>query len=90
MRIEKKIWMRAIGQDLEVVRKIKSDDSKSLRQTRLHNFKEFPFDVEINLYGKRKIGIMAFKEQIGLIVESEKIYNIAARACEKNHKLDPR
>ena len=86
-RIEKKIWMRAIGQDLEVVRKIKSDDSKSLRQTRLHNFKEFPFDVEINLYGKRKIGIMAFKEQIGLIVESEKIYNTLKSIFELNWKM---
>lgn len=86
-RIEKKIWMRAIGQDLEVVRKIKSDDNQSLRQTRLHNFKEFPFDVEINLYGKSKIGIMAFKEQFGLIVESEKIYNTLKSIFELNWKM---
>lgn len=86
-RIEKKIWMRAIGQDLNVVRKIKTDDPKSLRQTRLHNFKEFPFDVEINLYGKRKIGIMSFKEQLGLIVESEKIYNTLKSIFELNWKM---
>ena len=79
--------MRAIGQDLEVVRKIKSDDSKSLRQTRLHNFKELTFDVEINLYGKRKIGIMAFKEQVGLMIESEKIYNTLKSIFELNWKM---
>lgn len=86
-RLEKKIWMRAIGQDLEVVRKIKSEDSKALRETRFHNFKDFPFDVEINLYGKRKIGIMSFKEQIGLIIESEKIYNTLKSIFELNWKM---
>lgn len=86
-RIEKKIWMRAIGQDLDVVRKIQSQDAKHLRQTRFHNFKELTFDVEINLYGKRKIGIMSFKEQIGLIIESEKIFNTLKSIFELNWKM---
>lgn len=86
-RIEKKIWMRAIGQDLDVVRKIQAEDSKNLRQTRFHNDKTLPFDVEINLYGKRKIGIMSFKEQIGLIVESEKIHNTLKSIFELNWKM---
>lgn len=86
-RIEKKIWMRSIGQDLEIVRKIQSRDAKQLRETRFHNFKEFPFDVEINLYGKRKIGIMSFKEEIGLVIESEKIYNTLKSIFELNWKM---
>ena len=86
-RIEKKIWLRAIGENLEVVHQIQSQDAKQLRQTRFHNFKEFPFDVEINLYGKRKIGIMSFKEQIGLIIESEKIYNTLKSIFELNWKM---
>lgn len=83
-RIEKKIWMRAIGQDLEAVRKIRAEDSKHLRQTRFHSHSDMPFDVEINLYGKRKIGIMSFKEQIGLIIESEKIFNTLKSIFELN------
>lgn len=86
-RIENKIWMRAIGQDCEVVRKIQAEDSKNLRQTRIQSFKDLPFDVEIDLYGKRKIGIMSFKEQIGLIIESEKIYNTLKSIFEMNWKM---
>jgi hypothetical protein len=42
--------------------------------------------VEINLYGKRLIGIMAFEEEIGLIIESEKIYNTLKSIFEINWK----
>lgn len=86
-RIENKIWMRAIGQDCEVVRKIQAEDSKNLRQTRIQSFSDLPFDVEIDLYGKRKIGIMSFKEQIGLIIESEKIHNTLKSIFELNWKM---
>lgn len=86
-RIEKKIWMRAIGEDLDVVRKIKEKDMQHLRQVRFHNFKELPFDVEINLYGNGKIGIMSFKEQFGLIVESKKIFNTLKSIFELNWRM---
>lgn len=86
-RIENKISMRAIGPQEEIVEKIKANDQTELRQTRLNPYHEFSFDVEINLYGKRKIGIMSFKEQIGLIVESEKIYNTLKSIFELNWKM---
>lgn len=66
---------------------VKSYDEKHLRQTRFVLPKDFPFEVEINLYGKRKIGIMSFKEQLGLIVESEKIYNTLKSIFEMNWKM---
>ena len=73
-RIEKKIWVRAIATDTPQMRTYKNEDVKSLRQTRLVSSKDFPFDVEINLYGKRKIAIMSFEEQFGMIIESEKLW----------------
>lgn len=85
-RIENKIWLRGIGQNHCIVKKIKLDDKKSLRQTRFHH-ENLPFDVEINLYGTRKIGIMSFKEQIALIIESEKIYNTLKSIFELNWKM---
>lgn len=85
-RIENKIWLRGIGQNLEIVRNIKSKDKEQLRETRLCNSDELFFEVEINLYGKKKIGIMSFKEQIGLIIESEKIYNTLKSIFEINWK----
>jgi len=73
-RASKKIWIRAITPDKEKIREFKNLDSKFLRNTRLIPAEKFPFDVEINLYGKSKIGIMAFSEKIGLIIESPIIY----------------
>ena len=51
-------------------------DKQHLRQLRLIDFKDgLFFEVEINLYAGNKIGIMSFKEEMGLIIESKKIYN---------------
>lgn len=86
-RIENKISMRAIGPQEKIVEEIKANDQVELRQTRLNPYSEFQFDVEINLYGKRKIGIMSFREQVGLIIESEKIYNTLKSIFELNWKM---
>lgn len=74
-RLEKKIWVRAIAPDFPEMRKYQATDEKSLRRTKIVSTEEFPMDVEINLYGKSKIGIMSFEEQFGLIIESPKIFN---------------
>ncbi len=73
-RLEKKIWVRAIAPDLPYMQQYKGTDTTSLRTTKLVDAGQFPFDVEINLYGKTKIGIMSFEERFGLIIESEKIF----------------
>lgn len=74
-RVSKKIWVRAMGQNTPAMQQYKAIDEKSLRQTKLISHNQFAIEVEINLYGKNKIGVMAFDEKIGLIIESQKIYN---------------
>ena len=88
-RLEKKIWMRAIGRSADITKKIQSQDKAQLRQTRLYDSTDLQlaFEVEINLYGKKKIGIMSFKEQLGLIIESEKIYTTLKSIFELNWKM---
>lgn len=88
-RLEKKIWVRAIAPDREYMQKYKGMDEKSLRRTKLISADEFPFEVEINLYGRNKIGIMAFEEKIGLIIESQKIFNTLKSIFELNWKSLP-
>ncbi len=83
-RIEKKIWVRAIAPNKEYMQKYKGMDEKSLRRTKLIPMEKFPIEVEINLYGKNKIGIMSFSEKIGLIIESKKIYNTLKSIFEMN------
>ncbi|TAK95422.1 hypothetical protein EPO05_04355 [Patescibacteria group bacterium] len=73
-RKEKKIWVRAIAPDNELMRDFKKLDAQSLRQTRIISNRALDLDVEIVLYGKSKIGIIAFNEEMGLIIESTKIY----------------
>lgn len=83
-RVEKKIWVRAIAPDVEAMRGYKEVDDKSLRKTRLSDSSVFPVRVEINLYGKNKIGIMSFGEHFGMIIESQKIFDTLKSIFEMN------
>lgn len=83
-RVEKKIWVRAIAPDRVYMQKYKGLDEKSLRRTKLVSMEKFPLEVEINLYGKNKIGAMSFGEKIGLIIESQKIYTTLRSIFELN------
>jgi sugar-specific transcriptional regulator TrmB len=85
-RIKNRIWERTIAPNNEQMRHVKSYDQKHLRQIRFAPEGETLFEVEINLYGKKLIGIMAFEEQIGLIIESEKIFNTLKSIFEINWK----
>ncbi len=86
-RLEKKIWERVIAPDNAKMRHVKSYDKKHLRQIRLIKKNDLLFEVEINLYGKRNIGIMAFEEQIGLIIESKKFFNTLKSIFELNWEM---
>lgn len=83
-RIAKKIWVRAIAPDRPHMREYKNADEKSLRRTKLTSSEQFPLMVEIDLYGKNTIAVMAFAEKIGLIIESEKIYKTLKSIFEMN------
>lgn len=74
-RIENKIWVRVIAPNNSEIKNYKNREISELRKTKLISSEKYPIEVEIDLYGKNKIGIMAFKEKIGLIIESEKIHN---------------
>ncbi len=73
-RLNQKIWVRAIAADTKEMRTYQSEDQASLRTTRLVSAKEFPFDVEIDLYGRRNIAVMSFEEEFGMIIESERLW----------------
>ena len=73
-RLKKKIWMRVIAPDNEEMKNYKSQDEKYFRITKLFSAGNYPLDVDITIYGGGKVGIMAFQDQIGLIIESKRIY----------------
>jgi len=86
-RIEKKIWVRAIAPNLPYMLRYQGLDRASLRTTKLIDPKKFPIDVEINLYGKSRIGIMSFTEELGLIIESEKIFRTLKSIFESQWEM---
>lgn len=85
-RVEKRIWVRVIAPDTGETRAYKNKEAQVLRKTKLIDADKFPIKVEIDLYGTNRIGIMAFEEKIGLIIESEKIY-ITLRSIFEAHWL---
>ncbi|KKQ51261.1 MAG: Transcriptional regulator, TrmB [Parcubacteria group bacterium GW2011_GWD2_38_11] len=85
-RIEKKIWVRAIAPDAEIIKQYKEVDEKSLRKTRLTDLNSFGLDVEINLYGKNRVALMSFEENFGMVIESRKIFETLKNIFEMNWK----
>lgn len=74
-RVKNKIWAFVIAPDTKKIRGYKGEDQKFLRKTRLDSTEGYSVQVEIDLYGGNRIGIMSFGEKIGLIVESQKLFN---------------
>jgi sugar-specific transcriptional regulator TrmB len=75
-RSKQKIWVRAIVPDnLENQAFAKSMSEQAPTVTRFVKNEVFnAFDIEIKIYGKNKVGIISYKEDLGLIMESQKIF----------------
>lgn len=84
-RIKKNIWVRGICNDKPRIKKYIALNEKQLRKTKITPKENFvDLEVEINLYTKNKIAIMSFEEKIGLIIESQKIFNTLKSIFEMN------
>lgn len=88
-RVKKKIWVRVIAPDTPEIVDYKKREEKELRKTKLVDAQKYPIEVEIDLYGSNKIGVMAFKEKIGLIIESQKIFNTLKSIFEMHWDVLP-
>lgn len=73
-RVNNKIWVRAILPNNEIIRKLVVRNEKELRQTKLLDPEKYKIKIEINIYGGNKVSVIAFKEEIGLVIESKIIY----------------
>jgi len=73
-RAAKKIMAKVIAPDSQSAKDYQKRDKAEARQTKLISEKDYPFSVEINIYGN-KLAIMSFKpnELIGVIIESKEI-----------------
>lgn len=70
------IWAKAIIPGTQFMSdNFLSKDVEQLRLTKVIDPKKYPFSIEINLYGHNKVALISAKEEIGLIVEGQEIYN---------------
>lgn len=83
-RVENKIWQRTIAPDVRYAKELAELDVKHLRKMRFCSVEEFPMYVDVTLYGGRFIGIMSFKDGLGLIIESEGIFKTLKSIFEMN------
>ncbi|HEX8974526.1 MAG TPA: helix-turn-helix domain-containing protein [Patescibacteria group bacterium] len=76
-RLEKRIFARAIIPDNEANRRFAQEmKEKAITKTRFVKDHAFSgFDLEIKIYGKSKLGIISYQEDLGIIIESKKIYD---------------
>jgi len=75
-RLKKRISVRAIVPDTQDNRSFaKFMSEKVITQTRFVSDGSFKMmDIEIKIYGRSRVGIASYKENLGLIIESKDIY----------------
>lgn len=73
-RVKKEVRARAIIPDSPSMRSLSEKNQLQLRRTKLISPDEYNMRAEINVYGQKKVSIIAFKEEVGLIIESPLIY----------------
>jgi sugar-specific transcriptional regulator TrmB len=75
-RVKRKIWMRVIMPDREENQKISQKMKAYIVSTKFVSAENFSnFDIEIKIYDKIKIGIISHKENLGIMIESKKIFD---------------
>ena len=62
-----------IATDLPEFRRHKAENTVPTRKIKLVDSQQFPFSVEITLYGRDRLAILSYQDQLGLIIESEQI-----------------
>lgn len=72
-RVKNKIKIRSIHPDTPLARQKTKDDKKEWRESRLVPANQYSFTPEIQFYDN-KINITSFKEKLGIIIESQEIY----------------
>ncbi|AKM83885.1 TPA: hypothetical protein DCZ46_00930 [Candidatus Campbellbacteria bacterium] len=73
-RMAKKIWIRSIAPITDYNKKFAELGKKQLKKTRFVDNDKYNIHIQILVYGKNKIAIISYTEEIGLIIESKNIY----------------
>ncbi len=76
MRKENESFTHAIVDNSPFAKKYQTKDKDSYRETKIIPYKNLPLDAEISLYGKNKIAIISFTDElVGFSIENQAMYN---------------
>ena len=91
-RVKNQIKIRSIHPDTSLARERAKNNKKEMRDSRLIPSDKYTFTPEIQLYNN-KVNITSFKERLGIIIESQEIYEVMVVAFElawkEASRLDP-
>ncbi|MDO8604080.1 MAG: helix-turn-helix domain-containing protein [bacterium] len=73
-RVGAKIHSRVLAPNTSYLKDLAGDNVAALRKIRLLPPEEATFTVEVNLYNKRKVALVAPSEQFGIIIESQSVF----------------
>jgi HTH-type transcriptional regulator, sugar sensing transcriptional regulator len=75
-RVKKGVYGKAIAPSTKAIMDdyIKKDQEQR-RSTKLISSEEFPFSIEINIYGYQHVALISSREEIGIIIEGQEIHN---------------
>lgn len=92
-RVKNKLHIRSIHPDSKLAKEKTKNDKKEMRDSRLIPHDKYDFTPEIQIYDN-KISITSLKERLGIIIESQEIYqamaNIFELAWNEASRLDKR
>ena len=75
-RVKRNISVRAIVPQVEYYEEnLLQRDKKELRTMKFINSKEFPFLVEIDIYGDSKVSLISAKESVAAIIDSTEVHS---------------
>lgn len=89
-RIQKGFYTRTIAPtNEEMIKSYVIKDQEQRRSTKLINAKDFPFSIEILIYGNNYVSLVSAKEEIGIIIEGSEIHKTMKLIFELIWKLLP-
>ncbi|MFA7319157.1 MAG: helix-turn-helix domain-containing protein [Parcubacteria group bacterium] len=75
-RVRKNISVRAIVPTTKYFKdELFHKDESELRAIKFINQEEYPFSIEIDVYGNSKVSLISGKENMGAIIESSEVHN---------------
>lgn len=74
-RKEKKIWARILFQDNPELKNIAEEAKNHFYQAKLIPSEKFKVEIEMVIYGKNKVGLVSYDEEMAIIIESQKIHD---------------